>query len=403
MGRLSVISPGFLAVIVAVSVLLWLSFVRLRRHRRVLAVTVAALATTMSLATTADAVNVHFQYLPRVGDVLGQGAWPTAGSSGLLTAPAEAPVATGVSGATVKTALAPAAPVAIPVRPRGAVVPIDILNARGLGAPDGLAYLPPQYFTEPARRFPVVYLLHGSPGVPLDWLRGGDAVGAGAAAANDGHPTIIVLPHVSQWWLDDSECVDGAREQVETYLFSAVLPSVDAQLRTVATRDARGIAGMSAGGYCALNLGLRHRDQISTILDMSGLVRPTHAGGMTALFGRRADLDRVVAANTPEIYAKTLPAAPDMHVWLDSGSGDDEVLPGLTAMNATLRARGIDSGLHLRPGAHTFAVWRPGLRDSLGWASARMSPGQSGQSSRVPQPAVSRTTGSAEPRGATRR
>ncbi|GAC1322260.1 MAG: hypothetical protein NVSMB13_00380 [Mycobacteriales bacterium] len=394
MGGLSVISPGFMAAIVIVSFLLWFGFVRLRHHRRALAVVVAALATTMSLATTADAVNVHFQYMPRVGDVLGQGAWPTASRGGLVTPMTTTSVGVTSASPTVKSALAVAAPVATPVRPRGAVVPIDIANARGLGASDGLAYLPPQYFTEPTRRFPVVYLLHGSPGVPLDWLRGGDAVGAGAAAAAEGHPTIIVLPHVSRWWLDDSECVDGAHSQVESYLFSAVLPAVDAQLRTVANRDARAIAGMSAGGYCALNLGLRHREQISTILDMSGLVRPTHAGGMTALFGRRADLDRVVAANSPELYAKTLPATPEMHVWLDSGTGDGEVLTGLTAMNATLRSRGLDSTLHLRPGAHTFAVWRPGLRESLAWAAGRMT---------ATLPSTGQQTASTEPHGATRR
>lgn len=382
MGRLSVISPGFLAAIIVISLILWLGFVRLRSHRRAFAVVVAGLATAMSLATTADAVNVHFQYMPRVGDVLGQGAWPTAANRVLANRAADSTTgttfgtSTGTDGESVKTALTNAAPAATPLRPRGAVVPIEITNARGLGASDGLAYLPPQYFTEPTRRFPVIYLLHGSPGVPLDWLRGGDAVGAGAAAAAEGSPSIIVLPHVSRWWLDDSECVDGGHEQVETYLFSAVLPAVDAGLRTLPNRNARAIAGMSAGGYCALNMGLRHRDQISTILDMSGLVRPTHAGGMAALFGRRADLDRVVAANSPEVYAKSLPAAPDMHVWLDSGTGDGEVLSGLTAMNATLRGRGIDSTLHLRPGAHTFAVWRPGLRESLSWAAARMTASQ---------------------------
>src|SRR5664280_2537066 len=80
------------------------------------------------------------------------------------------------------------------------------------------------------------------------------------------------MPRDSHWWLDDSECVDG-------------VAAVDAQLRTVADRSHRAVGGMSAGGYCALNLGLRHRDTFAAIVDMSGLTVPTHAGGLTALFG----------------------------------------------------------------------------------------------------------------------
>ncbi|HEY5049897.1 MAG TPA: hypothetical protein VII50_03285, partial [Acidothermaceae bacterium] len=65
-------------------------------------------------------------------------------------------------------------------RARGAVVTLNISDVGvGFDARRALVYLPPQYFSNPDERFPVVYLLHGSPGMPVDWLRGGGAATAG--------------------------------------------------------------------------------------------------------------------------------------------------------------------------------------------------------------------------------
>ena len=34
-------------------------------------------------------------------------------------------------------------------------------------------YVPPQYYSEPARKFPVLYLFHGGGGMEADWNRQG--------------------------------------------------------------------------------------------------------------------------------------------------------------------------------------------------------------------------------------
>jgi len=213
----------------------------------------------------------------------------------------------------------------------------------------------------------VVYLLHGSPGVPVDWLRGGEAAQAALLAAQRGHPQILVMPHVSRSWLDDSECVDGVRELVETYVVRDLVPDVDARLRTLPGAAHRSVAGMSAGGYCALNLGLRHRELFGSIVDMSGFTHPTHAGGMTALFGHPADLSRIVAANSPDVYVDSLANTAHTRVYLLCGTGDRGVLTQMTAIRDRLRARGFLVTWVTRPGGHTFGVWRPGLIDALAW------------------------------------
>ena len=54
---------------------------------------------------------------------------------------------------------------------RGAAARISMPDtASHFGAFDAQVYLPPQYFSEPDRRFPVVVLTHGNPGRSTDWL-----------------------------------------------------------------------------------------------------------------------------------------------------------------------------------------------------------------------------------------
>jgi enterochelin esterase-like enzyme len=360
-GALSVISVGFLIFLFAMSMLLWFGLVPLRRRVGRWAFVVGTVGAVLLTATSAaDAVNAHFQYLPRLSDVLGQRDWPTL-SSKLLPNPPRPPLLT--------AALAAPTP-AVALHPRGAVVTITI-GDQGVGFPGGkaLVYLPPQYFTSTTSRFPVVYLLHGSPGMPVDWLRGGNAAAAGLTAAAHGRPQILVMPHLSRNWLDDSECVNGAHMQVETYVVDDLVPAVDAQLRTRRDRNDRAIGGMSAGGYCALNLGLRHRDLFGSIVDMSGYTHPTHAGGMTALFGARRDLAKVAAANSPDSYAAQLPANPPTRLYFICGRADHGPEAQMSALRITLENRGLPVSWVLLPGGHTYGVWRPGLVDGLDWTS----------------------------------
>jgi S-formylglutathione hydrolase FrmB len=325
---------------------------RSRRRRRVAVVVAVTVASVFSAAGVADAVNVHFGYVPRVADLV-SGSWPRVPAAYLAGVGLQD--WSGEDGHHLS---------------RGGVVSVPVDGRLiGSGRSHALVYLPPQYFTEPSRRFPVLYLLHGSPGVPADWLRGGRLVEVASAVAAAGDPVIVVMPRVSLWWLDDSECVDGVHERSEHYLTSDVVASIDGRLRTIPDRRHRAIAGMSAGGYCALNVGLRHRDEFSLIVDMSGLDRPTHGGGVAALFGRGRTAMLQARAETPADYVGRLSPEPSTSVWLDCGSADGAPLTDTREMFALLRSRGIPVQLHLRPGAHTFHVWVPALRAALPWVA----------------------------------
>lgn len=338
------IGRGFVTGLVIFTAGMWTGWMFGRRRRRTLGIVLVVGSMSMTLLSGLTVANAHFAYLPRLGDVFGgHGQWHSAPAKLVLASSSTYPF--------------------------GVVTRIPVVGrAARLGSPQSLVWLPPQYFSAPDDRFPAVYLMHGSPGAPVDWLRAAGAADAALASARDGHPTILVMPKVSRGWFDDSECVNGRHEKVESYVVHAVVRSVDAALRTRPDPTQRIIGGVSSGGFCALNLGLRHRDTWATILDLSGFDHPTHSGGMKALFGRRSDLSSVVARNTPGRYAGRVELGRCSHVWLDTGSRDRPALRSARSMLGLLRRGTSPPLLHVRPGGHTYGVWRPALAQALRWS-----------------------------------
>jgi enterochelin esterase-like enzyme len=75
--------------------------------------------------------------------------------------------------------------------------------------------------------------------------------------------TIIVVPQAlpSGWYANSK---DGARP-IEDVLIQNLVPHIDANYRTIASPKARGIEGMSMGGYGALRLGLKYPEVFGVI------------------------------------------------------------------------------------------------------------------------------------------
>src|SRR6266567_348379 len=113
-------------------------------------------------------------------------------------------------------------------------------------------YLPPGYATHPAERYPVVYLLHGFPGVPASYFRTGrlGVVEDVLLARHLVRPAILVAPFGSTGVFTDKEWANGVRphERWETYLARDVVRAVDARYRTIPAGWARALVGLSEGG-----------------------------------------------------------------------------------------------------------------------------------------------------------
>jgi enterochelin esterase-like enzyme/endonuclease/exonuclease/phosphatase family metal-dependent hydrolase len=117
-----------------------------------------------------------------------------------------------------------------------------------------LVYLPDGYDSQD-RRFPVLYLLHGAGGDESGWLTDGGVRDIVDDLVRRGRiqPLVVVMPgHSQAWW------VDSGSVKAESVLLKELIPHIEASFRVQSSPPQRLIAGISAGGYGALNMVLKH-------------------------------------------------------------------------------------------------------------------------------------------------
>ena len=179
------------------------------------------------------------------------------------------------------------APVA-PVPPSGALVRDTVRSAALRGNPLGdpaeravAVYLPPSYAASPARRYPVVYLLHGFDGDPDQWAgermrlpRAMDSLVAAGAVRE----MIVVMPDGRNALGGSFFANTAAAGRWEDFLVREVVGHVDGRYRTVRGAAGRGIAGWSMGGHAALRLAGSHPEVFGAAYALS----PCCLGGLWA-------------------------------------------------------------------------------------------------------------------------
>jgi enterochelin esterase-like enzyme len=226
-------------------------------------------------------------------------------------------------------------------------------------------YLPPGYASSPHERYPVVYLLHGFPGRPGAFLR---TVRAGVVedillARRRVRPFLLVMPFGSTGTFTDEEWANGVRPHSgwETFVARDLVRAVDRRYRTIPDGAHRALAGLSEGGYGALNIGLHHPGEFRVLESWSGYER---AARIRSIFGTTPGR---LTWNSP---VATLPAAaPALRrartfVCLYSGS-TDPFRGQNQAFAAELAARRIAHRFRLVRGGHNWAIWRAEAANAL--------------------------------------
>jgi S-formylglutathione hydrolase FrmB len=219
-------------------------------------------------------------------------------------------------------------------------------------------YLPPDYDTSPQRRYPVLYLLHGFPGEPqafLDTIRMG-VVEDNLVALGSAQPLILVMPFGSTGEFTDKEWANGVGpgQGWETFVARDVVRAVDAQFRTIPTRSARAIGGLSEGGYGSINIALHHPGEFGVVESWSGYERPDK---IRSIFGAHLGL---LAKNDPMTALRFV--APHLrafgtYFWMYSGVSDR--MEHQNALFAGMLARDRIPHRFFEPsGGHNWALWR---------------------------------------------
>jgi len=236
----------------------------------------------------------------------------------------------------------------------------------------GWVYLPPAYLTSPRALLPVLVLLAGQPGSPIDWLNGGRlaTVLDGFAEQHGGLAPVVVIPDDLGRPLANPLCLDSRLGMVETYLSTDVPAWIRSNLQVDPDPRQWTIGGYSHGGTCALQLAVRAPEVYPTFIDISGQDEPTLGDRQTtvrAAYGGDHEAFRQV--NPLDILAtRRFPASAAMIV---AGRQDAMYRPQQQRVLAACRAAGMDVDWLDLPGGHGWSVWGPGLQQSLPWLGAR--------------------------------
>jgi enterochelin esterase-like enzyme len=221
-----------------------------------------------------------------------------------------------------------------------------------------IVYLPPGYAAHPNRRYPVFYLLHGSPGLPnalLLTVKTG-VVEDELVAKHEIRPMILVMPFGSSGRFTDTEWANGvrARSGWETFLARDVVRAIDARYRTIRSGSARALGGLSEGGYGSLNVGLHHPNEFQVLESWSGY---ESADKIASIFGMGK---KRLAYNSPSSYLPDVAhrlRRDGTYVWFYSSHGD-RYLDQNEAFSRELGTLNIPHRFLVVSGGHTWRAWR---------------------------------------------
>jgi S-formylglutathione hydrolase FrmB len=335
------------------------------------------------------------------------------GSKG--SAPTTTAEAGASSGSTEATATPPLTPpenvAALPTKdePSPSRVVTETLKSAALGVDKQVVvYLPRGYDSQPDKRFPVFYYLHGLGGDETNWVRSG---ALDKTADQLGLEAIVVMPDGDDSFYVDSKlpidydkCLKSGAglfmpgkqdpattcvrtRNYSTYITKDLVGWVDATYRTIATREARAIAGLSMGGFGAMELGLRFPELFAAAASHSGAIGLLYEGPRPFAPGKTKLRTKVDTSTSGPIgpwlmgtfgkdlaswrqydvvqLASALPPG-KVALYFDCGTEDGFLLhDNVQYVHEALGQKNIPHEYFLGPGAHDFAFWRARLPSSL--------------------------------------
>lgn len=158
-----------------------------------------------------------------------------------------------------------------------------------------IVYLPADYHSHPDKRYPVLYALHGYSINNEIWtkeINTPQSIDNAYAAGVKG--MIIVLPDSQTVHNGSMYSNSVTTGNWEGFITKDLITYIDANYRTLATRESRGLAGHSMGGYGTLRIGMKYPEYFAAIYSLSPC----------CLSARQAPsedvLNRLKAVTTPE-------------------------------------------------------------------------------------------------------
>ena len=252
---------------------------------------------------------------------------------------------------------------------------------------DVYVYLPPQYFQKAYAhyKFPVIELLHGSPGNPQAWV---DVMGVIPTFLNllEVHPTdaaVLVMPDTDGGQQYGLQCLNNPGGIQDMTFVALDVPAAIARIaRVQPPGPAWGLAGYSEGGYCTANIALQYPSRYGAAGVMSGYFAPilsavpagNKPGGKPQLVNVFLGHPGLLLVNTPSKYVTRVPVNDILPAfWLAAGAQDRPDVIAAANFRQLLQTRVANVPFVVIPdGGHQGSVWRAALGPMLSWMTPQL-------------------------------
>ncbi len=241
--------------------------------------------------------------------------------------------------------------------------------------------LPPSYDADKARRYPVLYFLHGIGENEQTLLNSGgwDLIQDLWDQKQMGE-FVIAAPAGGRTFFINSR--DG-KVRYQDFLMREFLPYIESLYRIRAGRHSRGIAGISMGGYGALRLGLLFPQTFAAVSANSPALIARLPNIEMAAAGDSNILARLLGSafgvpfgrafwerENPFTIVRNGPRPVGLKIYFDCGTEDSYGFNvGAQAFHELLVSRRIPHEFHLYPGAHDWTYFAQHFPASLEFQS----------------------------------
>jgi S-formylglutathione hydrolase FrmB len=219
----------------------------------------------------------------------------------------------------------------------------------------------PDGYSASAKKFPVLYLLHGATDDFTGWATKVPSIKAYA----DQYNLIIVCPDggYTSWYFDSP--IDK-QMQYETYIYKELVGTIDQKYNTLAQKSGRAITGLSMGGHGAFYLAFKHQDIWGAAGSMSGGVdiRP---------FPNNWDIAKRLGSYSlnPDLWEKNtvinmlyLLNGRDLKLTFDCGV-NDFFYDANKRLHLAMLEKNIPHDYTERPGEHNWSYWTNAIKYQL--------------------------------------
>jgi enterochelin esterase-like enzyme len=222
-------------------------------------------------------------------------------------------------------------------------------------------YTPPGYDQNPALRYPVLYLQHGSGENETSWTWQGRAnvIMDALIAEGKARPMLVVMDQGYATRAGAAPAPAGQRaagagqpDAFQEVVLRDLVPTIDAHYRTLSDRRHRAIAGLSMGAGQAVRIGFGNPEVFASVGAFSG-------GGGGGRGG--AGFDRQTAYNGVMADVAAFNKNFDLF-WIGYGDLEGGYANG-KKLHGTLEEAGIKHVWFETLGSHEWQVWRKSLYD----------------------------------------